>query len=71
MYKVTTSNQSRELSIRRIPPGSYTLFAWDVIDTGAYFNRKFMRPHERGGVPVVAEPKIKSNVFALVIERWY
>jgi len=57
LYKVTTSDQSREFSIRGIAPGSYTLFAWDVIDTGEYFNREFVRPHEGGGVPVVTEPR--------------
>jgi hypothetical protein len=69
LYKVTTSDQSGEFSIRGIPPGSYTLFAWDVIDTGAYYNREFMRPYEGSGVPVVIEPKIESIVSAQVIEH--
>ena len=69
MYQVTTSDQSGEFSIRGIAPGIYTLFAWDVIDTGAYFNREFMRPYEGSGVQVVIEPKMESNVRTQVIER--
>jgi hypothetical protein len=69
LYKVTTSDQSGEFSIRGIPPGSYTLFVWDVIDTGAYYNREFMRPYEGSGVPVVIEQKIESTVSAQVIEH--
>jgi hypothetical protein len=69
LFKVTTSDQSGEFSIHGIPPGSYTLFVWDVIDTGAYFNREFMRPYEASGVPVVIEPKVESVVHAQVIER--
>jgi hypothetical protein len=69
LYKVTTSDQSGEFSIRGIPPGSYTLFVFDVIDTGAYYNREFMRPYEGSGVPVVIEQKIESTVSAQVIEH--
>jgi hypothetical protein len=69
LYKVTTSDQSGEFSLRGIPPGSYKLFAWDVIDTGAYYNREFMRPYEADGVPVVIEPKVESTVSAQVIEH--
>jgi protocatechuate 3,4-dioxygenase beta subunit len=69
LYRVTTSDQSGGFSIRGIPPGSYTLFAWDVIDTGAYYNREFMRLYEGDGVPVVIEPKIESTVSAQVIEH--
>ena len=69
LYKVTTSDQSGEFSLRGIPPGSYTLFAWDVIDTGAYFNRDFMRPYEGSGAPVVIEPRVESTARTLVIER--
>jgi hypothetical protein len=69
LYKVATSDQSGEFVFRGISPGSYILFAWDVIENGAYYNRDFMRPYEGNGVPVVIEPKVESIVRAQVIQR--
>ena len=40
-YQITSSDQNGSFSIRGIPPGLYSLFAWDTVDTGAYFNRDF------------------------------
>jgi hypothetical protein len=69
MYKVTTSDQSGEFSIRGIPPGSYTVFAWDVVDTGAYYSREFMRPYEASGTPIVIEARMESTVRTQIIVR--
>ena len=66
-YQVTTSDQTGAFSIRGIPPGSYSLFAWEVIENGAYYNRDFMRPFEGRGVPVVIEPRIESTGRVQVI----
>jgi hypothetical protein len=69
LYQVISSDQNGSFSIRGIPPGHYTLFAWDSVETGAYFNRDFMRPYEARGVPVEIEPRVESSVRAQVIEH--
>gem|GEM_PF-4974853 len=68
-YKAKSADQDGGFSIRGVPPGNYTLFAWDVVDTSAYYNRDFIRPYESRGVPVVIEPKAESVMRVKVIEN--
>jgi hypothetical protein len=66
-YQVTTSDQNGSISLTGIPPGTYTAFAWDVVEPGAYFNRDFMRKYEERGVPIQIEPRKESTTRIPVI----
>ena len=68
-YQVTSSDQNGSFSLKSIPPGNYTMFAWDTVETGSYFNRDFMRPFEEKGTPVVVEPKMESVLRLPIIEN--
>lgn len=51
-YHKTTSDQSGRFSLRGIPPGDYTLLAWESVDSDAYYNPEFLKAYESQGVSV-------------------
>jgi hypothetical protein len=66
-FQVTTSDQNGSISLTGIPPGTYTAFAWDAVEPGAYYNRDFMRKYAERGVPVQIEPGKESTARIPVI----
>jgi protocatechuate 3,4-dioxygenase beta subunit len=48
-YRKTVSDQAGQFTLRGIPPGDYTLFAWDNADGDAYYNPDFLRNNESQG----------------------
>ena len=56
-YKTGTSDSGGSIAIKGIPPGEYTLFAWEYVDAGAWYNPDFIREQMPNGVAI----KIDSN----------
>lgn len=55
-YRKAVADQSGHFSLRGLPPGDYTLFAWESVDGEAYYNAEFLRSYEdRGKVMRVRE----------------
>jgi hypothetical protein len=55
-YRKAASDQSGHFRVRGLPPGDYTIFAWESVEGEAYFNSDFMRSYEgRGKVLHVSE----------------
>jgi len=48
-YRKTVSDQGGRFTLRGIPPGEYTVFAWDNADGDAYYNPDFLRSYEAQG----------------------
>jgi Carboxypeptidase regulatory-like domain len=48
-YQKTASDQSGRFSLHGIPPGDYTLFAWESVDGEAYYNPEFLKSYEGQG----------------------
>ena len=42
LYRVTNTDEKGRFSIRGVAPGSYRLFAWDVLDANAYLDSKLV-----------------------------
>ena len=60
-YRKTVSDQSGRFSLRGIPPGDYTVLAWDSIEGDAYYNPEFLKSYEGQGSKVkVGEGERKS-----------
>jgi hypothetical protein len=48
-YYKTVSDQSGHFTLHGIPPGAYTLIAWESIDGEAYYNPEFLNKYEAQG----------------------
>jgi hypothetical protein len=52
LFKTTTSDANGRFLFRSIPPGDYRVFAWEALDSYAYFDPDLLRQAEPQGVPV-------------------
>jgi hypothetical protein len=48
-YRKAVSDQSGHFILRGLPPGDYTLFAWESVDGDAYYNPEFLKSYEGQG----------------------
>jgi len=48
-YRKGTTDQSGRFILRGVPPGEYTLFAWESLDGEAYYNAEFLKSYEGQG----------------------
>lgn len=48
-YRKAVTDQSGHFILRGLPPGDYTLFAWESVDGEAYFNPEFLKSYEGQG----------------------
>jgi uncharacterized surface anchored protein len=69
LYKTTVTDQAGKFSFRGIPPGDYSIFAWDYVEQGAFYDRNFLKTYETKAAPVHIEPKSESTVSMDVIPR--
>jgi hypothetical protein len=51
-YQTATTDQYGAFTMRGIPPGNYTAFAWEKIEEGAYEDPEFLKAFEKTGEPV-------------------
>jgi hypothetical protein len=71
-YYKTVSDQSGHFTLHGVPPGAYTLLAWESVDGEAYYNPEFLSKYEAQGralhlnegdrttVPLVAVPSAEE-----------
>ena len=48
-YRKALSDQSGRFTLRGLPPGDYTIFAWESVDGEAYYNPEFLKSYEGQG----------------------
>ncbi len=48
-YYKTVTDQSGHFTLHGVPPGAYTLIAWESIDGEAYYNPEFLNKYEGRG----------------------
>jgi Carboxypeptidase regulatory-like domain len=48
-YRKAVADQTGRFSLRGLPPGDYTLFAWESVDGEAYYNPEFLKSYEGQG----------------------
>ena len=49
LYQTTVSDASGRFQFGRIPPGDYSLFAWEDVEEGIWLDAEFLRTHASSG----------------------
>jgi len=68
-YGVAESESDGRFDIHGIPPGDYTLFAWEYLEPNAYLNAAALAPYESMGAPVRIAPSTGYSVRLNVISE--
>ena len=66
-YRTTESDQSGRFALHGIPPGDYTLFAWESVDGEAYYNPEFLKSYETQGTTLRVSEGDQKTMQLLVI----
>jgi uncharacterized protein (DUF2141 family) len=66
-YRQATADASGRFTFKDIPPGSYRVFAWDDVESGAWMDPDFLKPLETKGEPVSVSESAKESVKLKVI----
>jgi protocatechuate 3,4-dioxygenase beta subunit len=61
-YRQALTDQLGRFALRNVPPGDYTLFAWEQIDRNAYMDPDFLGRYEDRGKAVHVEEGDHLNV---------
>jgi hypothetical protein len=51
-YRKALTDQHGHFTLRGLPPGDYTLFAWESVNGEAYYDAQFLRNYEGQGKPL-------------------
>ena len=69
-YRKTVSDQSGRFTLHGVVPGDYTLFAWESVEGGAYYNPEFLKTYEQQGSAMrVGEGERKSVQVSVIPEN--
>jgi hypothetical protein len=62
LYSTTTSDSNGHFVLQGIPPGDYSLFAWEQVDNGAYMDPEFLRSYEDRSKTAQVDPRGRVTV---------
>ena len=64
LYRTTRSNADGRFALSNVPPGPYTVFAWESVSGGAFQNAEFLSRYTGRGVAinVTAGNRASANV---------
>ncbi len=66
-YRSSLTDSSGAFTFRNLPPGDYRVFAWEDVETGAWFDPDFMKPLESKGAPVTIREGSRESVAVTLI----
>jgi hypothetical protein len=69
LYRTVRSDAQGNFVFTTIPPGLYTLFAWENVLTGAWQNAEFLAANMQRGVPVSVSAAERANVNVGLIKE--
>jgi Carboxypeptidase regulatory-like domain len=69
LYKTGRSNEQGHFTLPNVPPGRYTLYAWDSVPVGAYQNAQFMERYSTRGISVNIQAGTRTTANVSVIRE--
>jgi hypothetical protein len=69
LYRLATSSEDGEATLRGIRPGNYKLFAWEHVEPYAWLNANFLQTYEDLGVPLTIASGDNPPVAVRVIPK--
>jgi hypothetical protein len=67
LYRNAPTDDSGRFTLRSVPPGAYTLYAWESVLPTAWQNAEFLANYEGRGIPLLVAPQSKPDVQVPVI----
>ena len=67
LYKTVTTDQSGRFTFRGVAPGGYHVYAWEVIEANAWYDREILSRYENLGRPVRMQESGKETVDLKII----
>ncbi len=61
-YKTASTDQSGSFTIKNVAPGEYKAYAWDDVESGAYYDPGFVKQVESKGEPVSLRESAKLTL---------
>jgi hypothetical protein len=68
LYSTVITDQNGAFLIAGVPPGDYTLLAWDWVRLNSYFNADVLREFEGRGQKITLAPGSRNRVTVQAIE---
>jgi hypothetical protein len=62
LYKTTITDQLGKFVLHGLAPGGYTVLAWDDVDDGMWFDRRFIDNAANNGVPVTVRDNDRREI---------
>lgn len=67
LFKTAVTDSSGRFSLTGIPPGDYSLFSWEALDSFAYFDNDVLRQSEAAGTSVrIAESSASTTQIKII-----
>lgn len=67
LFRTATTDSTGRFSLTGIPPGDYSLFSWDALESFAYFDEEILGRFEAAGTSVrVAESSTATAQIAII-----
>ena len=61
-YRKAVTDQIGRFILRGMPPGDYTLFAWESVDGEAYYNPEFLKTYEGQGKALILSEGERQSI---------
>jgi hypothetical protein len=62
LYKTALSDANGAFRFRQVPAGDYRVFAWEALESYAYFDQDLLRRFDQRGVPVHVSESVGGSV---------
>jgi hypothetical protein len=69
LYRTARTDAQGHFIINTVPPGTYSLFAWESVLAGAWQSAEFLRTFADRGVPVSVSAAERANVNVGIIKE--